>query len=420
MLNNILINNYIKKFSTFLFITIICTQGFLVLVTPKYISADAISDLQAQINAQKDKIQQLEDQKKIYQDKINATQKQAISLKNQISILDNQLAEIRTEIKQKQEQIKETELSISSLQLTITNQSSEIDKRRQQLVVLLQLINQNDNKNYLEVFLLNNNISEFLTQSQYLENLQASLQDNVEKMKLIKSGLETQQSDLKNQKQTLANLQQNLISQKQSLSLKQGAKNNLLSETQDAEWKFQTLLAGAIQEQKAAEAAINSAEKIMRHRLAEKDQQQLLAKLNENGGPLILSWPVPKNTITTGFHDQDYPFIRSLGQHPAIDIRVAYGTTIKAPAAGYVGKIHKGGMGYSYIMLIHRDGISTVYGHVSTISVIEGQYVNRGDMIGRSGGIPGTPGAGSFCTGPHLHFEVRLNGIPVNPISYLI
>ena len=410
----------IKRIIAFVFIVAIYAQGILFLMAPKPVLADAVSDLQAQINAQKDKIQQLEDQKKIYQDKINATQKQSTSLKNQISILDNQLAKTRTEIQQKQEQIKGTGLSITKLQLTIINQSDEIDKRRQQLISLLQLINQNDNKNDLEMLLLNDNISDFLTQSKYLENLQAGLQDNVEKMKLVKTGLETQKSDLENQKQTLSDLQQDLIGQKQNLSLEQSGKNNLLSETQNAEWKFQTLLAGAVQEQRAAEAAIDSAEKMMREKLAEKDQQQMLAKLNENGGPLILSWPVPENVITSSFHDPDYPFIRSLGQHPGVDIRTAHGTPIRAPAAGYVGKVHNGGMGYSYIMLIHRDGISTVYGHVSAINVIEGQYVQRGNMIGRSGGIPGTPGAGPFCTGPHLHFEVRLNGIPVNPINYLI
>jgi len=411
--------SYIKKFiATILFIVAICAPGVLFLATPKHVLADTVSDLQTQINAQKDKIQQLEQQKKSYQDKIDATRKQATSLKNQISILDNQLAETKTEIQQKQEQIKETELSITSLQLTITNQSGEIDKRRQHLVTLLQLINQNDNKSYLEIFLLNDNISDFLTQSQYLKNLQASLQDNVEKMKLIKAGLETQKSDLENKKQTLSNLRQDLINQKKNLSLEESAKNHLLSVTRDAEWKYQTLLAGAVQEQKAAEIAITRAEEAIRTKLA--NQQQALARLNENGGPLVLSWPVPQNVITSAFHDPDYPFIKFLGQHSGLDIRAAHGTPIRAPAAGYVGKIRDGGMGYSYIMLIHRDGVSTVYGHVSAINVIEGQYVRRGDMIGRSGGIPGTPGAGPFCTGPHLHFEVRLNGIPVNPLNYLI
>ena len=146
-------------------------------------------------------------------------------------------------------------------------------------------------------------------------------------------------------------------------------------------------------------------------------------RLLEMGGAISnnsLSWPVTFNVVTTYFNDPEYPFRKIIGEHNAIDIRAKQGTTIKAPAAGYVAKVKNGGKkGYSYIMLMHANSIATVYGHVSSFNVVEDQYVREGDVIGYSGGMPGTSGAGSFTTGPHLHFEVRLNGNPVNPLEYL-
>ena len=82
-------------------------------------------------------------------------------------------------------------------------------------------------------------------------------------------------------------------------------------------------------------------------------------------------------------------------------------------------KVALNGLGYSYIVLQHEAGLQTIYGHVSDASVQEGTRVTTGEIIGHSGGEPGTLGAGLTTTGPHLHFAVRKDNVLVDPLQYL-
>ncbi len=116
-------------------------------------------------------------------------------------------------------------------------------------------------------------------------------------------------------------------------------------------------------------------------------------------------WPV-NGPVTSGFG------MRWGRMHEGIDIGVGYGTPIHAAAAGRV--VYAGWMsGYGNLVAIdHGRGISTAYGHQSSIAVSVGEVVGQGQTIGYVG-------CTGHCFGPHLHFEVRINGAPVDPLGYL-
>jgi murein DD-endopeptidase MepM/ murein hydrolase activator NlpD len=118
-----------------------------------------------------------------------------------------------------------------------------------------------------------------------------------------------------------------------------------------------------------------------------------------------LIWPV-SGPVTS-------PFGMRWGRmHEGIDIGVGYGTPIHAAASGRV--VYSGWMdGYGNLVAIdHGRGLSTAYGHQSRIVVSNGQTVSQGQVIGYVG-------CTGHCFGPHLHFEVRINGNPVDPMGYL-
>jgi len=132
------------------------------------------------------------------------------------------------------------------------------------------------------------------------------------------------------------------------------------------------------------------------------------------GDPVALAWPVdPVYGLSADFLDEEYEAIFGLPHH-AIDIPVPQGTLVRSPADGVVERVADNGFGYSYLILRHQ-GVVTVYGHIEEFLVKEGDQVVAGDLIARSGGRPGSRGAGALTTGPHLHFETIVQGEYINP-----
>jgi murein DD-endopeptidase MepM/ murein hydrolase activator NlpD len=154
---------------------------------------------------------------------------------------------------------------------------------------------------------------------------------------------------------------------------------------------------------------------LARQQEAERQRRLREQQRQAGGGSVVgtgqLVWPV-NGTITSRFGVRQHPVFGDMRFHGGIDIGAAHGTTVVAADAGSVIISTYNSSYGNYIVISHGNGMTTLYAHLSTRSVSVGDSVSRGQQIGRVGST-------GVSTGPHLHFEVSVNGTRVNPSAHL-
>lgn len=373
----------------------------------------SVLDLNESIQARKSEQRELQQKINQYSAKIRTTQRQAASLKNQINVLDANIAKTETEIKSKEIEVEQLALEAQLIERQIREEEARIKSTLRDIAASLREINQYSDRKYLDIVLAESSFSAAFDMLFYQERVTRQLQGRLSAMKEIRSILDGNQKLLETQRQKTADAKEGLGILRNSFTQEKRVKEALFGKTKATEAEFQELLAQLREAAQSIDSEIVTLEKNIRDRL------DLADKLAGDTG--LLSWPItPLGGISAQFHDPDYPF-RYLFEHSGADIRTPQGTPVRAASSGYVAKAFNGGLGIrpSYVMLVHGQEMSTVYMHLSQINVAPDTFVARGDIIGRSGGTPRTNGAGRWSTGPHLHFETRLNGVPVDPLGYL-
>lgn len=380
-------------------------------------SKQDLIELNKKIESKRQEVKQIERSINEYKRRIAGTKVEAISLSNQIGLLDNHVAQVGLDVELVEQKGEALALEIESLNVSIEEKETVIEKQRDILSQLLRMLYIQEQRSYLEVALTHDNLSQFYDNLQYLKTIDRSLGGSIASMKKHSLQLKSEREQREDRQIRYAALAKELEQKKKDLVEQQFAKEDLLAQTRSSELTFKSLISSLKSQYQRIENDITGIEQEVRRKLREQDKFKNI----EEDGDFILSWPTQSRYITARFRDPSYPY-RHIFEHNAVDIRAAHGTPLKAAASGYVGRARHcdSASCYSYVMLVHSNGMSTVYGHMSRITVSQDQFVARGDVIGYSGGTPGTVGAGPFVTGPHLHFEVRKDGIPVNPIAYLM
>jgi len=379
-----------------------------------------IKELNLEITEKSELTDKLREQADAYAQKIQEQQSTANTLENELSIIENRIAKIEIDIERKETEIDTTNLKIRETSLEIEEKQREIDFSQLQLSSLLREINRQDQRGQLEILILNDNLSDFFGYIKRLEEIQLNMQLTVAGVKEGKRELEIDEHALEKEK---ADLQRLLLEQeieRQKLNEEKQAQERLIEQTEFSEQKFQEQLSEIRFQQRIANEEISELERKVKEKLRQAQLKD--PEININPGQLL--WPVPNQGITTYYHDPTYPFRHIVGEHSGLDLRTlingipSMGLPLRAPESGIIVKtIVNGKFTGNAIFLSHGD-LMTVFYHLSELYVQPDQFVNIGDTIGATGGAPGHPGAG-LSSGPHLHFEVRSNGIPVDPCLYL-
>ena len=276
---------------------------------------------------------------------------------------------------------------------------------------------------YLNVLLSATSFSDFSERWDDIRYLVAQTQRTVRERRAAERVVATARQSLEGQR---LRLDEAVATQRQAQLQLDGLASQRRTLLSAAEIQRRTVAGQVVQLEEVTAAEEASLEAMIRERQREEEERRRAAEEAARraallsgkalppanpGAPGDFSWPV-SGPITSPFGLRPNPFGAGLETHPGIDIGAPMGATIAAAAGGHV--IFAGWYGgYGNAVIIdHGGGTSTVYGHCSQIFVSQGQDVQRGQAIG-------AVGMTGRATGPHLHFEVRVNGVPVDPTSRL-
>lgn len=301
---------------------------------------------------------------------------------------EGEIRDLRKEISKLVEEIELMEGELAEKEEEIQGQSDEMGQR-------IRIMYKNGDVGILEVLLSSESMTDFLT--------------NLDMAQRIFNGDVTFLEDLENQYEDIADYKAKLETLKAELDAKQKAEATRRGKLEANKDDVSRLKAEVATDNKTLEKQVDKLNDEANALIAE------ILKLQETGdyvGGEFL-WPSPGyHTITSEFGNRIHPILKVKKLHTGIDIRVPSGSNIVAANAG---KVIKAAWNNSYgymVMVDHGGGIVTLYAHNSQLKVKTGDIVTRGQVIALSGST-------GSSTGPHLHFEVRVNGEYKNPRLYL-
>lgn len=357
-----------------------------------YVQAeDTATDLQTEREELQKQINDANGQLEDVQSELSENLQQVQKLDEKISTSQQELEEINTKIAELQTSMEEVEAKLEEAEENYKKQKELLDNR-------LIAVYESSDTQYLDVILSSRSVSEFLSNYFLITELATKDTELLEEMQEKKQGIENSKKQIENTKEQLATMKANQTKTAKVLENTKTVRENFISKLSEQEKSIQE----QIDEYNTRFAEINS--EILKMAMDGIDTQYI-------GGEL--AWPVPGYTrISSKYGMRTHPITGVYKLHTGVDISAPMGANFIAANDGIVTKAGYNSAYGNMVIIDHGGGVSTLYAHGSEILVQVGQTVKRGEVVLKVGST-------GYSTGPHAHFEVRLNGVVTDPMPYI-
>ena len=334
------------------------------------------------------------------------------SVSEQLRQIEGQLRQATTELNTITEQRVAVENDITLNERQLAEAQKRLEGREAVFYKRVRDIYINGRLSYLDVVIGSKDFSDFANRLEVLKRIIDSDINLISEIKKERAQIEAHKKKLEEDRAKLVELEKAALAKQAEIEQKKAERNVVLQKAQND----RAVAMQAIEELNASSAQISA---MLKERQAARAAAAAAAAQSAGQGSSYtwvqgtgqLGWPV-SGEITSPYGYRIHPIWGTTIYHSGIDIGVDEGTPVHAADSGVI--VWSGWMGgYGYAVVIdHGNGLSTLYGHNSELAVDEGQSVSKGQVVAYAGSTGNS-------TGPHVHFEVRENGDPVDPMGYL-
>lgn len=401
-----------------LFLAVLMALSVLFAAIPYMFAAESSASIRQTINSLEAQANDIAAKKNALQKEIDANKSKTQTTVQKKAQIDQQIEISRLEVQNLNDQIQQYNLLIAQKQeeldegLALQTQLNEDYKLR------IRAMEESGTISYWSILFKASSFSDLLDRLNMIREISTSdqlmlkqMQENNERIAATRIEMEADRERLTAKTAELETLSEELAAQRQeaeAIIVVLSEELNTLAERRDELDKADDALRAEIMEaEKRYEAALTA------------EQQASLAQQNANnpaggkGGTSFIS-PLPLGScrVTDSYGYRIHPIYGYYGMHGGVDLAAPLGTPVYAIAAGTVTRKGKTEANGNYIGLTHGNGWGSLYLHLDSFAVNDGDTVSQGQIIGYVGST-------GWATGPHLHFEIHYNGATVNPMDYI-